>query len=155
MLEIIDVRTDGEIAAARVLFGEYGAWLGMDMSFQGFEEEVASLPGKYAGAKGCLLLGKWDGKVAGCVGLRGFEEGVCEMKRLFVREEFRGLGVGKGLAETVVDRARQVGYKYMRLDTHPVMMGVATAIYRSLGFVEIEAYTYNPVEGVIFLELEL
>ncbi len=155
MLEIIYAKTDEEVQTAKMLFEEYAEWLGMDLGFQNFQEELVSMPGKYAGPAGGLLIAKYDGEIAGCGAVRKLEDGVCEMKRLFVREKFRGKGIGKALAERIVAEARKIGYKKMRLDTDGQRMFKAMAIYKSMGFVEIEAYYHNPYDGVVYLELEL
>ena len=156
MLSIIQAETDEHISEARTLFREYELWLGMSQCFQGFEEELATLPGKYAAPMGRLLLAYSDEKLAGCIALRPLkDEGVCEMKRLFVRGGFRGERIGLHLIERVIDEAREIGYSRMRLDTHPEKMGKAVDLYRSHGFVEIPPYYENPHDGVLFMELAL
>ena len=123
MLTIIQAETDEQIAEARTLFREYEAWLGMSLCFQGFEEELATLPGKYATPTGRLLLAYSDDKLAGCIASRPLkEDGVCEMKRLFVRDGFRGQQIGLHLIERVIAEASEIGYSKMRLDTHPEKM---------------------------------
>jgi putative membrane protein len=147
--------SEADLAAVRELFVEYGQSLGFSLSFQNFDQEYASLPGKYGPPRGRLLLAEVDGKTAGCVALRPLEEGVCEMKRLFVRPEFRGLHLGRQLAESVIAEAKSIGYHSMRLDTVEDKMAAAVAMYRRLGFKEIGAYTTNPVPGAMFMQLEL
>jgi putative acetyltransferase len=144
-----------EIDAARELFREYEAWLGLDLCFQNFEKELAELPGAYAPPTGRLLLAYENDQLAGCVALRKLADGVCEMKRLFLRPQFHGHGRGRELAETIIAEARSAGYERMRLDTLPEQMGKAIALYRSLGFREIEPYYKNPVTGAMFMELDL
>ena len=144
-----------EIGAARALFREYEKSLGISLCFQNFAQEVASLPGAYAQPKGRLLLAKADARYTGCIALRPLSESVCEMKRLFVRPDFRGQSLGRRLAERIVEEARSIGYTHMRLDTMPSMMGAAVALYRQLGFYEIEAYCENPSPDVLYLELKL
>jgi putative acetyltransferase len=155
MVEIIHAKTDQEVQTAKMLFEEYAEWLGLDLGFQNFQEELDSMPGKYAGPAGRLVIAKYDGDIAGCAAVRKLQDGVCEMKRLFVREKFRGKGIGKALAEIIVEDARKIGYKKMRLDTDGQKMFKAMAIYKSMGFMEIEAYYHNPYDGVVYLELEL
>ena len=153
--EIIRAQSLEDIEQVRELFREYEAWLEVDLCFQNFENELAELPGKYAPPDGRLLLAVVTGKVAGCVALRKIGEGISEIKRLFLRPQFRGKGLGRKLAETIIQSARQIGYERIRLDTLPPQMNDAIALYRSLGFVEIEPYYNNPVPGAKFMELNL
>ena len=125
--------------AARELFREYASALGVDLSFQDFEHEVKDLPGEYSEPNGCILLAHLDFTLVGCVGLRPLSSEICEMKRMYVRPKFRGQGMGRILAEEVIAEARKRGYRRMRLDSLP-MMREAQALYRSLGFTEIDAY---------------
>lgn len=156
MLSIIQAESAEHIAEARKLFLEYEKWLGMSLCFQGFEEELATLPGKYASPRGRLLLAYFDDKLAGCIALRPLnDEGVCEMKRLFVRDGFRGQQIGLHLIERVIAEAREIGYSKMLLDTHPEKMGKAVDLYRSHGFVDIPPYYENPHDGVLFMSLDL
>ena len=155
MINIIEATTDAEIDAARRIFREYESWLGLDLCFQGFEEELAGLPGKYSSPDGRLYLAYSGEDLAGCAALRKIEPGVCEMKRLFVRDEFRRFGIGRLLIDQLLTAAREIGYQAMRLDTYPAKMGKAVGLYRQYGFIEIPAYYNNPYEGVLFMELQL
>ncbi len=128
---------------------------GVDLRFQGFERELVELPGCYAPPAGRLLLARVAGEAVGCVGLRPLEPDICEMKRLWVEPGFGGRGIGRVLAETVIEAARRIGYQSMRLDTFPERMPAAQHLYQSLGFREIPPYYDNPFAGVVMLELEL
>jgi ribosomal protein S18 acetylase RimI-like enzyme len=141
-----------EIAAAAILFREYADWLGIDLSFQGFEAELASLPGKYAAPTGALMLAYSPaGEALGCVAVRPLEgSAICEMKRLYVRPAARGLGIGAALVAAIVESAQALGYTEMKLDTLP-SMSEAFALYQRFGFLPIPAYYHNPVPGTVYL----
>jgi ribosomal protein S18 acetylase RimI-like enzyme len=153
-MQIVSATSPIDIERARTLFREYEVSLGIDLCFQGFEQELAGLPGAYAPPAGRLLLAVDDGTLAGCGALRPLGEGVSEMKRLYVRPGFRGRRVGRRLATALIEEARTIGYARMRLDTLP-SMNEAIALYRALGFVEIAPYTTNPVPGALFMERRL
>ena len=154
MAKIMRAHTGKHLKLIKILFEEYANLLDFDLDFQDFDKELANLPGEYAPPKGSLLLARHENKVAGCVALRELSDGVCEMKRLYVKPQFRGLGVGKYLAEAVIEEARKIGYNRMRLDTAPSMKA-AGKLYASLGFKEVSPYRYNPLEGAVFMELSL
>jgi putative acetyltransferase len=154
MVKFIQVESATHVAQARELFQEYEASLGICLCFQNFEEELASLPGDYAPPQGRLLLALDGAQITGCVALRQIDGETCEMKRLYVRPAFRGQGVGRELATTIIEQARSIGYVRMRLDTLSSMKE-AIALYQSLGFLPTEPYRHNPIEGAIFMELGL
>jgi len=153
---IVPVRSGENLAAAATLFRAYAGALDVDLAYQDFAAELAALPGKYAPPKGALLLArKADGAAAGCVALRPLaEDGICEMKRLYIAPEGRGAGLGRRLVEAIVAEARRIGYREMRLDTLPTMTE-AIALYRSLGFEPTPAYYDCPIAGTLFLRLRL
>jgi GNAT superfamily N-acetyltransferase len=154
-LTIRAVTTAEDMGPVRALFREYAASLGFDLGFQNFEQELAGLPGSYAPPSGCLLLATVGDESAGCVALKKLDDGVCEMKRLFVRSASRGTGLGRTLVERVIEEAKRMGYRAIRLDTVPSAMRSAVALYKSLGFREIPAYCFNPLPGALFMELWL
>jgi putative acetyltransferase len=154
-VEIAPPREPSDLDAVRALFTEYAASLGFSLGYQGFDAELAGLPGKYAAPEGALLLAKVDGVVAGVVALRKLEAGIAEMKRLYVRPEHHGRSIGRKLAEAVVARARTLGYRRLRLDTISGKMDTAVKLYRSMGFAEIAPYYDSPVAGTKYMELAL
>ncbi len=147
-------RVPDELRTVRALLREYEAELGVDLCFQGFERELAELPGDYVPPRGALLLAEVEGAVAGCVALRPLADEVCEMKRLYARPAFRGRGVGRALTAAVLAESRRIGYARMRLDTLPAMTE-AQALYERLGFTDIPPYRENPVAGARCMELSL
>jgi ribosomal protein S18 acetylase RimI-like enzyme len=153
---VVEYRTDlpEDVPVVRELFAEYGQSLGIDLSFQGFDAELASLPGKYAPPHGAVIVARADGTPCGCVALRRIDERTCEMKRLYVRPGNRGLRIGVELVTRIIEAAKARGYQAMRLDTLPSMTG-AVSLYRSFGFQEIEPYIYNPLPGALFMEKSL
>jgi carbonic anhydrase len=153
-LRVLTASNTAELEQVRQFFRNYAAWLGVDLSYQGFADEVANLPGAYGEADGRLFYATFGGQPAGCVGIRRFSEGVCEMKRLYVDPAFRGHGVGRKLALAAIKAAHELGYRRILLDTVPSMR-IAVKLYRELGFSEAPAYYPSPVEGTIFLTLDL
>jgi ribosomal protein S18 acetylase RimI-like enzyme len=154
MMKLAQAETPEQIQEVRRLLREYEASLDVSLCFQGFEKELAELPGEYTPPGGRLLLALEAGQAVGCVGLRRLDDEACEMKRLYLRPGFRGGGTGRWLALAIIDEARKIGYKKMRLDTLPSMRE-AIALYESLGFKRIEPYCHNPVPGAVFMELRL
>jgi ribosomal protein S18 acetylase RimI-like enzyme len=152
---VFQAESPPQIAQARELFLEYAQSLGFSLCFQNFDQELAGLPGDYAPPQGRLLLAECQGQLAGCVALHPLEPGVCEMKRLYLRPQFRGQGLGRALAERIIAEARQIGYRCMRLDTVGPVMKDAVAMYRKLGFKEVAPYRANPIAGAMYMELEL
>jgi putative acetyltransferase len=153
--DLIDVETDAQVTVVRALIREYAAWIDVDLCFQEIDEEIDGLPGKYAAAHGGVLLLALSGtQPAGCIALRVLEAGVCEMKRLWVRDAFRGARLGELLARTILRRAADLGYAVIRLDTLAHMTH-AQRLYAQLGFREIPAYYDNPIPGTIYLEKTL
>jgi putative acetyltransferase len=149
------VESSTQIAQARELFLEYAQSLGFSLCFQNFDQEHAGLPGDYAPPEGRLLLAECDGLLAGCVALHKLESSVCEMKRLYLRPQFRGQGFGRVLADRIIAEARDIGYQRMRLDTVEPVMKDAVAMYRKLGFRQVAPYRANPIAGAMYMELVL
>jgi putative acetyltransferase len=154
-LIIYQAESSAHIAQARELFLEYAQSLGFSLCFQSFDKELADLPGKYAPPDGRLLIAEFSSQLAGCVALRQLDASICEMKRLYVRPQFRGQGLGRALAQRVIAEARALGYTHMRLDTVAPVMQDAVAMYRRLGFREIAPYCENPIAGALYMELQL
>jgi len=151
----VQAESSSQIAQARELFVEYAQSLGFSLCFQNFDQELANLPGDYAPPDGRLLLAECDSKLAGCVALHKLEDGICEMKRLYLRSQFRGQGLGRALADRIITEARQMGYERMRLDTVEPVMKDAVRMYRRIGFREIAPYRSNPIAGALYMELQL
>jgi putative acetyltransferase len=154
-LDLVQAESPAQVAQARELFLEYAHSLGVNLCFQDFEQELAALPGHYAPPHGRLLLAEYEGQPAGCVALHEWEPGICEMKRLYLRSSFRGKGLGRAIAETIIAEARNLGYQRMRLDTIEPLMKDAVEMYRKLGFREIAPYRANPIPGAMYMELQL
>jgi putative acetyltransferase len=152
---IVQAASQAEIAQARELFLEYAKSLGFSLCFQNFDQELAELPGDYSPPDGRLLLAKLADQIAGCVALHKLQPGICEMKRLYLRPQFRGKGLGRILANAVIAEARKIGYNFMRLDTVEPVMKDAVALYRRLGFYEIAPYRVNPMPDTLYMELRL
>jgi len=155
-LSVYPATTDEDMDVIRELFREYQAWLGVDLCFQGFEDELGSLPGVYASPLGRLYLAKDEatGQIAGCIATRPRDDGRCEMKRLYVRDAWRGRGLGRTLAELSLVEAKKAGHSHMCLDTLGQLTS-AIALYASMGFREIDAYYDNPLDDVRYMEIEL
>jgi GNAT superfamily N-acetyltransferase len=154
-LTLTQAESPAQLAQARELFLEYAESLGFSLCFQNFDKELAELPGDYVPPEGRLLLAEFGGQLAACVALHKLEPAICEMKRLYLRPQFRGKGLGRVLAERIIAEARQIGYPRMRLDTVEPVMKDAVAMYRKLGFAEIAPYRPNPIAGAMYMELEL
>ena len=154
-LTFVQAESPAQIAQARELFLEYAQSLGFSLCFQNFDKELDGLPGHYAPPEGRLLLAEYEDQLAGCVAMRALEPGVCEMKRLYLRPQFRGKSLGRALANRIIAEARHIGYQRMRLDTVEPVMKDAVAMYRKLGFKEISPYRSNPIAGAMYMQLEL
>jgi GNAT superfamily N-acetyltransferase len=154
MIHIRKPESEDDIEVARELILEYGRLRNFDAAMGDYEKELAELPGEYSSPQGCLLLAFFDDYPAGCIALRKIDDDFCEMKRLYVKPKYRGKKVGKALVLELIKEACQIGYKFMRLDNHPWMIE-AESLYLSVGFKEIEAYRFNPIEGAKFFELDL
>jgi len=154
-LSIAQAETPAQIAHVRELFLEYAQSLGFSLCFQSFDAELAGLPGDYAPPGGRLLLATYEGQLAGCVALHPLESQICEMKRLYLRPQFRGKALGRALAEQIIAEGRQIGYQRIRLDTVEPVMKDAVAMYRKIGFQEIAPYRLNPIAGALYMELQL
>ena len=154
-LALVQAASAAQITQARELFLEYAQSLGFSLCFQSFDQELAGLPGDYTPPNGRLLLAHYNDELAGCVALHRLQPKICEMKRLYLRPQFRGKGLGRALAETIIAEARTIGYERMRLDTVESVMKDAVAMYRRLGFKDIAPYRANPIEGAMYMELML
>jgi GNAT superfamily N-acetyltransferase len=154
LIHVVDCIGHPLVPAAREMFVEYQQELGVDLCFQDFEQELSRLPGKYAPPRGALILFEIDGYLAACGAMRDIDEGNVELKRIYVRPEARGTGLGKLMTETLVDRAKLIGYGAVRCDTLR-RLGPANALYQALGFVEIQPYNFNPEIDVVYLEMKL
>ena len=154
MVKITEANTKEFVERAKELIREYAQSLEFDLKFQDFDKEMENFPGQYAPPMGCLYIAMDENQPIGCVALRDLGQGICEMKRLYVKPLFRGQKVGKLLAEIVIKAAKNMGYDYMRLDTVPSMKQ-ANTLYNALGFKQIVPYRFNPIEGATFFELNL
>ena len=153
-MNIIEATTPQQIKIAADLFREYQQFLDVDLCFQGFEQELATLPGKYAAPEGVILLAEQNGEFAGCVAVRLLKGDICEMKRLYVKDEFQGLSLGRKLTEAIIIKAKNLGYKTMQLDTLQ-RLDRAIGLYEKLGFKQIKPYYANPLDEVVYWELPL
>lgn len=154
MLQLVQVKKSGDIQAAQTLFDEYVAALNIDLTFQNYDNERRHIADIYMPPTGALFLAEHEGVAAGCVGLRKLDGHRCEMKRLYVRPDFRGLGIGTALCDQIIQKGRQLGYEEMLLDTLASMHS-ALALYRSLGFKQIAPYYHNPLPDAQYLALKL
>lgn len=152
---VMQAESSAQIEQIRDLFLEYAKSLGFSLCFQSFDEELSRLPGDYAPPEGRLFLAEYDGQTAGCAALHKAGPGIGEMKRLYLRPAFRGKGLGRVLAEKILAEARAIGYAKLRLDTVEPVMKDAVAMYRRMGFREIEPYRANPIAGALYMELDL
>ncbi len=155
LFTIVQAETAVQIAQVRELFLEYANSLGFSLCFQSFDQELAGLPGDYAPPSGRLLLANYEGQLAGCAALHPLDREICEMKRLYLRPTFRGKGLWRALTERILRDARAIGYRRLRLDTVGPVMKDAVAMYRRMGFHEIEPYRPNPMPGTLYMELDL
>jgi ribosomal protein S18 acetylase RimI-like enzyme len=153
-IEYIHAEGNDLMEEARQLFIEYARSLNVDLSFQNFAEELEELPKRYGPPDGLIIIAYVDGKSAGCAALHRLSEEICEMKRLYVREDFRDLGIGKKLIAVILAEAVKLNYRFIRLDTLPTM-GKAQSLYESFGFYDVDPYVYNPIPGTRFLERKL
>jgi ribosomal protein S18 acetylase RimI-like enzyme len=153
-IEYIHAEGNDLMEEARQLFIEYARSLNVDLSFQNFAEELEELPKRYGPPDGAIIIARVAGKSAGCAALHKLSDGICEMKRLYVRDDFRGLGIGRELVSRVLTEASKRNNRLIRLDTLPTM-GKAQMLYESFGFYDIEPYVYNPIPGTRFLERKL
>ena len=155
-MQLIQATTNEEMDFARELFEEYGTSLGFSLCFQNFDQELSGLPGKYAPPSGRLLLAySEEEQLAGCIAMRKLDDTSCEMKRLYIRPEFRQHGLGRVLIERILDEAKRIGYQRMLLDTLPGKMDSAIRLYERFGFRDVEAYYDSPIEGTRYMELKL
>ncbi|WP_257458901.1 GNAT family N-acetyltransferase [Archangium lipolyticum] len=154
MIHIVHAAMPGQIDQARTLILEYTKALGIDLGFQDFEQEMADFPGAYSPPSGRLLLALDGSDAAGCVGIRGLEQGACEMKRLYIRPAYRSHGLGRRLVEAALEQARAIGYSAMYLDTLPEMES-AIRLYQALGFERTAPYYDNPIPGALFFRLQM
>src|SRR5580698_3618863 len=153
-LDFAPAESPDQVTQARELFLEYAQSLGFSLCFQNFDQELAGLPGDYAPPEGRLMLVEYEGQLAGCIALHKLADGICEMKRLYLRPQFRGKGLGRALAGHIISEARRMGYQRMRLDTVEPAMKDAVAMYRKLGFREIAPYCEKPIAGALYMELQ-
>jgi putative acetyltransferase len=154
-LQFVQVQSESQLEQVRQLFLEYARSLGFSLCFQNFDQELANLPGDYSPPHGKLLLAEFEGELAGCVALHKLENEICEMKRLYLRPQFRGKGLGRALATRIIAEARDLGYSRLRLDTVESAMQDAVAMYLKLGFRKIDPYCANPMPSALYLELVL